>query len=399
MSNHKESFVSVCGKHTAGQFSPKYYMQEYHKDSFIKSTTIFMSLSQKGKKVDGECDWNKFSLNLKERWPEGELFDLHYLPSERESIVLERSRVLFFPNQDRKIVMSFEIYDNNVSVEKSFYTDKPFMGIQDVEIFFTSDVSNMTEIMEGVLDCAKDCFIKQKKSASVGLITAGPGGFDLSFQPIEEPVINDLDLYYGEGFKEMVHDKIVANILDGKTGLSLLKGLPGTGKTTYLKYLCAQLGDERDFIYIYPDMAANITTSQMIDFTINECNNAIFIIEDSELLFSSRDTNPANSAIVSSFLNTSDGFMSDMMSAQFICTVNNDTEKMDQALFRKGRMLLQYEFEELSGKDANRLRKELGLALDPKEEDATLAEIFNQDNQVIIPGKKKKVKAIGFRQN
>jgi len=66
----------------------------------------------------------------------------------------------------------------------------------------------------------------------------------------------DLGLYYEEDFLET--DKVIQNRLGRKNdkGIVLLHGLPGTGKTTYLRYLVGRL--KKKVIFLSPAIAENM---------------------------------------------------------------------------------------------------------------------------------------------
>ena len=71
----------------------------------------------------------------------------------------------------------------------------------------------------------------------------------------------DLDLFYEDDFKTI--DEIVRCRLGKKTdkGIVLLHGLPGTGKTTYLRYLVGMI--RKKVLFLSPGIAGNLRTRSL----------------------------------------------------------------------------------------------------------------------------------------
>lgn len=110
-----------------------------------------------------------------------------------------------------------------------------------------------------------------------------------------------------------------------------------------------------------------------ITFLIKQ-KNSILVIEDAESVIMSREQSQ-NKSIVSTILQITDGLFSDYLNIKVICTFNTDVSKIDKALFRKGRMIAFYKFEELAEDKAMAL-----LHLESAEdlpETRTLAELYN----------------------
>ena len=69
-----------------------------------------------------------------------------------------------------------------------------------------------------------------------------------------------------------------------------------------------------------------------------------------------------------------DGLLANALKTKFICTFNTGLDKIDEALLRKGRLKLKYEFEKLD------LEKTKALCPEAKEP-MTLADIYNIDRE------------------
>jgi ATPase family associated with various cellular activities (AAA) len=186
------------------------------------------------------------------------------------------------------------------------------------------------------------------------LVNTSSGIGTKSFE-ISIPNLN-IDENYNNDFKE-IHE-IIFKRLSKKNdkGLVLLHGKPGTGKTSYIRYLISIL--KKNVIFLPPNMVNAITNPNLISTLINN-SNSVLVIEDAENIVFDRE-NDGNSA-VSALLNTSDGLLSDCLNVQIICSFNTDISKVDTALVRKGRLIAKYEFKELEVTKANILSQKLGF--------------------------------------
>src|SRR5277367_4267769 len=90
--------------------------------------------------------------------------------------------------------------------------------------------------------------------------------------------------------------------------------------------------------------------------------------------------------------NRSDGLLGDAMHQQIIATFNCDLTTIDPALLRKGRLIAIYEFNKLDIETSKNLSDKLGFGIQNINEPMTLADIYNQDEnvqeQTILNGQK-----------
>jgi len=154
----------------------------------------------------------------------------------------------------------------------------------------------------------------------------------------------NLNINYNTDFPDVSADIIRKLNNKTKNGLVILHGEPGTGKTTYIRYLASKL--ERDIIFISPDMVNHITDPSFIPFLMDN-SNAILIIEDAEPALQTR-VGDGRSGAVSNILNMTDGLLSDCLNLSIVATFNTKTKDIDSALMRKGRLLKSYYFEKLA---------------------------------------------------
>ena len=93
----------------------------------------------------------------------------------------------------------------------------------------------------------------------------------------------NLNKTYNDGFIKN-QEKMIAILKKNRSGLHLLHGKPGCGKTTYIKYLCS-LTDEvnsKKILYLSPDMSGLLSDPGFLSFLSNNATNSILIIEDAE---------------------------------------------------------------------------------------------------------------------
>lgn len=190
-----------------------------------------------------------------------------------------------------------------------------------------------------------------------------------------------------------VSDKIVKHLNKKKSsGITILHGSPGTGKTTYLRYLVSIL--KKDIIYLPPDMTNILSDPSIIDFMKSK-SNSIFIIEDGEEVLKKRGEN-GNTTAVSNMLNVSDGLLADVLHFNFVITINCDIDQIDPALRRPGRLVAEYQFNKLTSDKSRNLLVELypDLEIPHKVEPMSLAEIYTYDEDKFTHIKRKN--GVGF---
>jgi hypothetical protein len=229
---------------------------------------------------------------------------------------------------------------------------------------------------------------RRKKPLEINLIVQAGNRLELRGMEIKRTKL-DLDLFYEEDFKEV--DATIRSRL-GKNkdrGIVLLHGLPGTGKTTYLRYLVGKI--RKRVLFVSPTVAAGLTDPTFIQLLIDN-PDTVLIIEDAEHIILDRRYDSNSS--VSNLLNISDGLLADFLNVQLICTFNSSLTMVDNALLRKGRLIAKYEFGKLSVARSQRLSDHLGFK-NLIQEPMTIAEIANQHEKKQVPAQ---TDTIGFRR-
>ena len=224
---------------------------------------------------------------------------------------------------------------------------------------------------------------KQSKTASIDLVA-----FDNHYYTINSKIkktVVDFDTHYNDDIKGMYKD-LLSFLNERESGLAILRGEKGTGKTTLLRHLLTSL--DKQFILVTNAIAAHMAEPEFIAFMM-ENKDSIFILEDCEQILMSREENRFGGAIAN-ILNMSDGLMSDIFNIKFICTFNTNIEKIDEALLRPGRCFVNYEFKPLEAEKASKLLESLGYTAD-KPKEMTLAEIYNYKEEQTENNKPKKI--------
>lgn len=284
-------------------------------------------------------------------------------------IYIERSKLLDEMNDDGNDYDDYDVardYKSNAFVVTILYTDK--------------------KELNRALDCLE--IYENKNRNNIYLIVGNPGeGYSLREFTTKLPSEKlDLELNYGSDFTKkhkIILDRLSKN---NETGLVILNGMPGTGKTTYIKYLTSLL--DKKIIFVPPNMAEGITAPNFLPFLL-EHKNSILVIEDAEKVVGSRESSSTGNG-VSNILNMTDGILGDCLNIQIIATLNITKELIDKALLRKGRLIADHEFKELPIENVKKLFKALKIDKEATKE-MTLSEIYNHDDLEVEITKPRKI--------
>lgn len=225
----------------------------------------------------------------------------------------------------------------------------------------------------------------KRKRHEINLIVRSGNSLELTDLEIKKTKLN-LDLNYENDFAAV--NTTIQKRLNARNdkGIVLLHGKPGTGKTTYLRYLIARL--KKKVMFVPNNVAVNLTDPDFINLLISN-PNSVLVIEDAEQVL--QDRQETGHSAVSNLLNISDGLLADCLNIQIICSFNTQLSNIDSALMRKGRLIARYEFGKLSVAKAQRLSDSLGFGTTIMQP-MTVSEVYNQSEQTF---EKQKAK-IGF---
>ncbi|HEY6503666.1 MAG TPA: AAA family ATPase [Chitinophagaceae bacterium] len=246
-----------------------------------------------------------------------------------------------------------------------------------------------TDFVQSIVDVALQFKEKQRRQPlEINLIVQSRNRLNLKAMEIKRTKL-DLDLFYEDDFKDI--DETIRKRLNQEKdkGIVLLHGLPGTGKTTYLRYLVGKI--RKRVLFLSPSVAGNLMNPEFIELLIDN-PNTVLIIEDAENIIMDRRHNSGSA--VSNLLNISDGLLADFLNVQLICTFNSSLTMVDNALMRKGRLIARYEFGKLGVGKAQKLNEYFGFDT-VINKPMTIAEIANPHEKET---QKEKTEIIGFRR-
>jgi energy-coupling factor transporter ATP-binding protein EcfA2 len=311
-------------------------------------------------------------------------YDPTILEFFKENGFIEESKV--FSNSRRFDLVSQILLVNDekqIFIEVKSSTDTSKNNLCQIDIFYNLKNGELEQQMN-LEELVK--FERTKKKANILLVKSDMGHLDTEdYDLIVDSM--DIELNYGQSFLK-AHDVIAQRLnKNNDKGIILLHGDPGTGKTSYIKHLTTLIKD-KDILFIPPSMAEMLSEPSIIPFLMDH-KNSILIIEDAERVIADREGN-GSSAGVSNILNLTDGILGDCLSIQIIATFNMKREKIDQALLRKGRLIAEHKFENLSVDETNKLLKHIEKDF-TSTEPMCLADIYNIDVEIFRTSNKSKI--------
>jgi ATPase family associated with various cellular activities (AAA) len=289
---------------------------------------------------------------------------------------------------------SFYIKNDNIFI-KCFY-DIEFTGTDNIEVDFDTDDYNFFEekhqnvngasgkydiVFQGK-DYNKIVSIKNKiekileprKTYSVVWSFSGPDG-SLNKKEIflkdQEPLIPELYPWITD-FSIQEYQK---KYLESNDTILLLTGVPGTGKTTFIRNFIAENNLNANLTY---DEKLIRSDNFFLRF-INDKDKDVLIIEDADTLLYDREKD--ENSILSKILNISDGIVKNVGKKIIFSTNITDISRIDTALIRPGRCFDVLDFRKLTYEESLKLLKAKNINKEIENRSHTLAELFSTNNR------------------
>lgn len=284
-----------------------------------------------------------------------------------------------------RIYQEYFIKEFSDNIDYGIYIDEDeighyFTAYGEVQIFSTyiqvyyNDYKQAEKLLEFVKPLPEDT----DKTVTYDLVVSTNTGFSTTECTSSRNIDIDVKKNYND---DLPYDKYKEFCEKDGSGLALMYGIAGSGKTSLIKKLIYDCSDTNFYIMDF-SMLQNIVSGQFLAFLL-KLQNAVIIMEDCEYILKRRDTH--ENPLINSLLNITDGLVGDALNIRFLCTFNAALTDIDEALLRPGRLKVKYEFKALN-KD-----KTKAICGDDKAE--TLAEIYNRDK---IDFNKKEQRKIGF---
>ena len=234
----------------------------------------------------------------------------------------------------------------------------------------TLDLYRIAEVPE------KACFEIIKPSIGNGYSSRTTYLHEARIQTEEE-----LRLHYGSDFLPW-KESILSTLAKKCAGIHLLRGDPGTGKTSFIRYLVEMLRTTHRFYFLPSYEYARVGNGTLIEFLHDERDEHrnlqfVVVMEDAEAVLMPRKVDTGFS--VSAMLNLTDGLLGEGLNLQFICTVNCEIAELDPAIVRPGRLRTARDFRLLTHSEAIELARHRGLPVPRQRREYSLAEIYNSD--------------------
>jgi hypothetical protein len=256
--------------------------------------------------------------------------------------------------------------------------------IFDFELYYNGDESVLNEFLEIIAPFRTPENVDAKKAF---LVVNGVTGLKLRDFDIKEMKL-DVEKHYNDDF-QLVHTEVEKFLNNDDSGLIILHGKHGTGKSSYIRHIAGMT--DKKVIYFTSDMAQQIASPNFIPF-IMERKGSVIVLEDCEELLVARSGRGSVNIGITNILNMSDGLLGDALNLKFVCTFNAPLRDIDKALLRKGRLVARYEFNDLAPEKANALIAEQNLDVPQQLSPISLADLYHYEK----PAFEQTKRAIGF---
>jgi hypothetical protein len=200
--------------------------------------------------------------------------------------------------------------------------------------------------------------------------------------PLTPPKHDVTDLAYP--YIEGGVDNFIDDFKESSENILILLGVPGTGKSTFLKYMLSRMKQNAIVTYDTKILEKDYFFGEFISG-----ENGILIMEDADTFLEARSV---GNVMMHKFLNVGDGLVSSPKKKIIFTTNLESSDNIDKALIRPGRCFAVLNFRELSQKEAKSFMNEYipNSNLELEENSYTLAELYNKvRNRKVVETKQK----------
>ncbi|MDZ7848139.1 MAG: AAA family ATPase [Owenweeksia sp.] len=148
-------------------------------------------------------------------------------------------------------------------------------------LFKNTDQGKVDELISNIRKFKKE----ERDQPELSLLVKGKHGIEVKSLEVARTGLNIED-NYNHDFLEV--NRVILQRLQVKNdkGIVLLHGKPGTGKTSYIRYLISQV--KKHIIFLPPNMARSITNPDLLSILIDH-PDSVLVIEDAENIVVDRD--------------------------------------------------------------------------------------------------------------
>ena len=337
---------------------------------------------------DTDIDINKYFLNLYNELPFNYALSINidlalFLKNIFKKYNLSENNFIYKLELAKKNALQKIDYDKSIYLLQIKEKLLLLVSARKSELYYSGsiDFSEIKKIVKLFVNKGQ----KSEKNCNFSLVNFSKQndyGFDLKLFSLKKINLT-LNENYNNDF--IATNKKIQQFLknDKDSGLVILNGKTGTGKTSYIKYLINKIN--KKFIFLPEGMFEVLSEANFFLF-LSEHKNSILILEDcNELLLNSS----SKRSPLSSFLNLSEGLFSEIYNYKIICSLNAASKQINRNIIKKSKSIIKYEFNELDITKAQKLTNQLG-----KKENINkpmlLSEIYNiKDNGLKTFGERK----------
>ena len=281
-------------------------------------------------------------------------------PSEQSIILNEK----VFSKIDDNIYCSYVTIDKKS--ENSIVSDL---------VFYYSEKKYFEKI-QNIIENLNSCLLTfcEEQINNLNTLSLGQNGVEL--EPLETTIDLDcFELFYAKKTMKEIN-KVIKDIKKSKSGLSVLYGERGTGKSSFVNYLASKL--DRIVIFIPNNMIeATFNNSDFRKF-LKRYDRPVIVIDDCEMMFSEFFTK--SNIFSNNLLQLVDGLLSETVEVNVVTIFNLRNEnEIDHSLLECNNLLKIVEFEKLSNDEATELSEHLGHNKKIKTKSKLIDIIRNKD--------------------